>query len=102
MSQRLVAKRVHRLKCDDGSVIMARQQRNPVSGRRGLRPVQRAARKIGYHLADAPMLLSGDRPRGGQHIVIESQCCAHVALLCSASNIKHQNSLSGIEYQAFG
>jgi hypothetical protein len=79
-----------------------RQQRNPVSRHRGLRPVQGAAGKIGYNLADAPMLLLGDRPRGGQHIVIESQCRAHVALTSEASNIKHQNSPSGIEYQACG
>src|SRR5271166_948750 len=90
MSQRLVAKRLHCLERDDGSVIAARQKRNSVSRHRGLRPVQGAACEFGYDLANAPMLLSGDRPRSDQHIVIESQCRAHVALTSEASNIKHQ------------
>jgi hypothetical protein len=90
MSQRRTAKHVYRLERDDGSVIVARQQRNPVSPHRGLRAVQAAARKIGYDPSNAPMLLLGDRSRGDQHIVIESQCRAHVALTSEASNVKQQ------------
>ena len=85
-----VAERVHCLERDDGSVIAARQKWNPVSRHRGLRPVQGAACEFGYDLANAPMLLSSDRPRSDQHIVIESQCRAHVALTSEASSIKHQ------------